>query len=474
MASPDRNAVEPPYDDHLMFGDAEEHEETRGRPLLVLLGMIVIAAFASVIWVAYNQGIKQARDGQPPVLADDSGPARIVPSAGVTPAPDTTKSTYAQVEPDMTVPAPAPAETQLAPAPEEPQAIVSTATPDAVAPVADSFGASPTASPPAAPQSVVAETAVEAPPVDPTASAAVPPAMTGEGGPLAATEVIQPRQRARIQPTPPATPAPVTEGAPDSTVDTFARPRAGADAMAGLPAAIAPSEAQSSAASPVTAVDPLTPSATPPTAAGAPRQLPVPVEPQPTATPPAELTAAPTVLPELGPPADAETPRVRAAPPLVPAKPAKPKVVAEAAPAPAAPKTDILDEPFSGQPTGQPTAAASAQPPSSAGNDVQVAAVAPQAAEPAAAAAATPAAGGFVVQLGSYMSDADAASSWARIKSSHGNTLDGAAPEIRAVDLGAKGTRYRLRVGAYSARGEASQICSRLKASGQDCVVAAR
>ena len=94
MVNPDRNLYEPPYDDALLYDGDLEPERPRSRPLVVLLGIVVLAAFAGVVWVAYNQGVKQGQNGNPPVLTADAGPTRIVPdqsaasSPTMNPAPD--------------------------------------------------------------------------------------------------------------------------------------------------------------------------------------------------------------------------------------------------------------------------------------------------------------------------------------------------------------------------------------------------
>lgn len=91
MVNPDRNLYEPPYDDALLYDTDLEPERPRSRPLVVLLGIVVLAAFAGVVWVAYNQGVKQGQNGLP-ILTADAGPTRIVPdpatsSPAIDPAP---------------------------------------------------------------------------------------------------------------------------------------------------------------------------------------------------------------------------------------------------------------------------------------------------------------------------------------------------------------------------------------------------
>lgn len=92
MVNPDRNLYEPPYDDPLLYESDLEPERPRSRPLVVLLGIVVLAAFAGVVWVAYNQGVKHGQTGAPPLLTADSGPTRVAGSPKATesvgPAPD--------------------------------------------------------------------------------------------------------------------------------------------------------------------------------------------------------------------------------------------------------------------------------------------------------------------------------------------------------------------------------------------------
>jgi hypothetical protein len=85
MVNPDRNLYEPPYDDALLYESDLEPERPRSRPLVVLLGVVVLAAFAGVVWVAYNQGVKHGQGGVP-ILSAEAGPTRV-PADGVTAEP---------------------------------------------------------------------------------------------------------------------------------------------------------------------------------------------------------------------------------------------------------------------------------------------------------------------------------------------------------------------------------------------------
>jgi cell division protein FtsN len=92
------------------------------------------------------------------------------------------------------------------------------------------------------------------------------------------------------------------------------------------------------------------------------------------------------------------------------------------------------------------------------------------AAKPAAAPVA-PAAGGFVLQIGAYKSQADAVTAWKTYQSKHAALLSGYSDNVQQVDLGEKGTWYRLRVGGFADREVATALCDRLKADGGACML---
>ena len=79
-------------------------------------------------------------------------------------------------------------------------------------------------------------------------------------------------------------------------------------------------------------------------------------------------------------------------------------------------------------------------------------------------------AGGIVLQIGSYKSQAEADTAWQRYKAKHAALLSGYGDNIQQVDLGEKGTWYRLRVGGFSNREVATALCDRLKADGGACI----
>ncbi|HRE61784.1 MAG TPA: SPOR domain-containing protein [Micropepsaceae bacterium] len=90
----------------------------------------------------------------------------------------------------------------------------------------------------------------------------------------------------------------------------------------------------------------------------------------------------------------------------------------------------------------------------------------------AAAAEVSPTSGAFVVQVGSYASDALAAAAWQEIKGGNQDLLTGLKPDIKPVDLGERGTWYRLRIGPFATRGDANELCQKLSARGRDCLIA--
>jgi hypothetical protein len=109
----------------------------------------------------------------------------------------------------------------------------------------------------------------------------------------------------------------------------------------------------------------------------------------------------------------------------------------------------------------------------------------PQAAPPAPApsnrtAAAPPAArsapettasAGFVVQLSSQKTEAEAQSSFRSLQAKFPTELGDRQPIIRRADLGSKGVFYRTMVGPFASAQEASQFCSSYKAAGGQCMV---
>jgi len=100
-------------------------------------------------------------------------------------------------------------------------------------------------------------------------------------------------------------------------------------------------------------------------------------------------------------------------------------------------------------------------------------------ARPARVAAQTPAApvatastggGGYSVQVSAQRSEAEAQSAFQSLQGRYPSQLGGRSPFIKRVDLGDKGVFYRAMV-VVGSSGEASELCSSLKAAGGSCIV---
>ncbi|MET0905582.1 MAG: SPOR domain-containing protein [Tardiphaga sp.] len=85
--------------------------------------------------------------------------------------------------------------------------------------------------------------------------------------------------------------------------------------------------------------------------------------------------------------------------------------------------------------------------------------------------ASSAASGGYVVQISSQRSDADARASFKALQTKFPSVLGSRSPMIKKADLGDKGTYYRAMVGPFGSSEEASQLCGNLKSAGGQCVV---
>ncbi|MBR1220087.1 SPOR domain-containing protein [Bradyrhizobium sp. U87765 SZCCT0131] len=79
--------------------------------------------------------------------------------------------------------------------------------------------------------------------------------------------------------------------------------------------------------------------------------------------------------------------------------------------------------------------------------------------------------GGYVVQISSQRSEADAQASYRALQTKFPNVLGSRAPLIKRADLGDKGVYYRAMVGPFGSSDEAGQFCGSLKSAGGQCVV---
>jgi cell division protein FtsN len=87
------------------------------------------------------------------------------------------------------------------------------------------------------------------------------------------------------------------------------------------------------------------------------------------------------------------------------------------------------------------------------------------------ATAANAAGSGYVVQVSSQRSEADAQASLRSLQEKFRDQFGGRTAVVRRADLGAKGIYYRVVMGPFAAAGEADQFCSSFKAAGGQCIV---
>ena len=85
--------------------------------------------------------------------------------------------------------------------------------------------------------------------------------------------------------------------------------------------------------------------------------------------------------------------------------------------------------------------------------------------------APAPAVGGYVVQVSSQKSEADAQASFRALQGKFPAVLGSRSPLIKRADLGDKGVFYRAMVGPFGSPDEAAQFCGNLKTAGGQCVV---
>lgn len=75
------------------------------------------------------------------------------------------------------------------------------------------------------------------------------------------------------------------------------------------------------------------------------------------------------------------------------------------------------------------------------------------------------------MQIASVRSRAEADNLAYRLVSEHGSELGRRAPVVDETIIGSMGTFYRVRVGPYASSKEPQKLCTKLQASGYDCLV---
>lgn len=174
-------------------------------------------------------------------------------------------------------------------------------------------------------------------------------------------------------------------------------------------------------------------------------------------------SAPPANVPFADPPLRETAPRPVATQPIV-EREAPRQAAAAPAPLPPVKHTASAATPGNAPLSLSPSAARAAAP-----APVRTASVAPtQVAAPAATATR---AGGYAVQISSQRSEAEAQAAFRGMQGKYPTQLGGRQLLIHKVDLGAKGTYYRALVGPFAEAGQASQLCSSLKAAGGQCIV---
>ena len=93
-----------------------------------------------------------------------------------------------------------------------------------------------------------------------------------------------------------------------------------------------------------------------------------------------------------------------------------------------------------------------------------------EAATPGAAAPEATEGGRYRIQVSALRSEQSAEAEWKRVKAAYGDLLSNLTPNIVRVDLGAKGTFYRVQAGALTETA-ARDLCAELKKRKADCIV---
>jgi len=80
--------------------------------------------------------------------------------------------------------------------------------------------------------------------------------------------------------------------------------------------------------------------------------------------------------------------------------------------------------------------------------------------------------GNYVVQVAALRSQSEAETMWSNLTGKMGTILTASHfYDIKRVDLGSRGIYYRLRVSGIANKAAANQLCQKLKAVKQDCIV---
>jgi len=198
MNNPQRGVYQPAMDNIPIYdlSDDEVEEEEHSRlPLLIVIALLVLAAFAGVVWLAYNQGVARGRAGAAVIIAAPDGPVRTAPAnTGDSETPYTGLKVYGQpVAPEQEAQgstlAPEPQvevrTNTIEPAPAKPARTVTEAPPVRLNPPAAPAAVAPPLPPPAATATVVPP----APP--PVVAQAAPPPSASASSAVSGKAVLQ-------------------------------------------------------------------------------------------------------------------------------------------------------------------------------------------------------------------------------------------------------------------------------------------
>lgn len=80
-------------------------------------------------------------------------------------------------------------------------------------------------------------------------------------------------------------------------------------------------------------------------------------------------------------------------------------------------------------------------------------------------------AGSYLIQIASYRDRPMAEEAWNKLIAKHSDLVSSLSPNYQSANVSGRGTYYRLRIGPFTSKDEASAVCSALKARQQDCLV---
>ncbi len=80
MARIEPGLYEPADDAHVFDGMEDDGDDEGSRlPLLIVIALLVLAAFAGVVWLAYTQGVQRGRQDVPRLIAAENTPVKTAP-----------------------------------------------------------------------------------------------------------------------------------------------------------------------------------------------------------------------------------------------------------------------------------------------------------------------------------------------------------------------------------------------------------